>query len=508
MLRHLALAVVAICVCACGDDPLELLVDLRTDLVAPQELSRIRVILEPGGIEEVDAMDASYLDGLRVAEFADLALGGHTLVITLFDVGGPPLVERTVRIDLRETTALTVLVSRDCREVACGDALSCRAGECVDETCSDLAPDLCPAPECDGDSDCASASACASARCLADACLYEADDAMCGMDEWCSPDDGCLALPGTTPGVEGVVYTVADGYVLDAPLALDDATKASLLGPSRQIAFPMPGSSFPVGPYVGVSGDPDMGIEPIVVRFEGGAATTFATSDGSSGPDQSFSQMQFSDSATPWGDFLYVCSASSGGGDGLFTVDSTGTFAIFDSFNNCNGLVFDYDQTLGDPGFVSPAYVNVNSTEYSRYASDATNVSLTTGLPFEGSGFKAHVARGGAFVGAMYIVSPGDAAPSDGSIVRVDTVEPWAQTPWASGLADPGTAAFGDGGPLGDFFFVPLRTSGEVYAYELDGTFTVVVSDLLEPRAVVRDGDALWILEAGRGQVLRLRATL
>ena len=99
------------------------------------------------------AAGADLLAGLRVAELPGLSPGRHDLVMTLF-AGDAVVADRAVRIDLQRSLALTVLVTRDCADVSCDEETTCRAAACVDVGCSELAPELCGAPECATDAEC------------------------------------------------------------------------------------------------------------------------------------------------------------------------------------------------------------------------------------------------------------------------------------------------------------------------------------------------------------------
>lgn len=594
---------------SCAPSAVDLVVDLRTDLLPGAEFGRVRVIVQPGDTVEANAsLDADYVDGVRTAELSDLEPGLHDVFLTLFEPTGAPLIEQRVIVELERDTVLTVVLTRDCRDVACGEDERCLRGACVDSECSALNPDRCPAPECMSDGECGSTSSCAIGRCVEGSCLLAVEDAMCDAGDRCDPDRGCVSMddravrivspagldlpyggsrplevtleggwvdgdtltlsappttldlggvqspevelqapldpgtivsiklpfdaaPGSTidlvssaalvgdtsftvvepvPGdvmIDGASYQVTDGFLLEAPLALDAASRVAMTDRLAQLVFPPPGSAFADEPYLALAGDTDMGMPVEVVRVVGGGLSTFASSDGMSGPDANFSQVAFSEPGSPWGDFLYICSASFGGGDGVFRLDSTGTFASFWSFNNCNGLAFDYGQVFGDPGFPSPMLVNENSEDFVRVdPSSGQEVLVGAPFSFNGSGFQIHIPQDAPWAGRAYFITPRD-GDDEGRVWRIDAIDPWG-TPelWLDGLPRPaGSAvAFTAGGRLGERLYVAMRQTGTVRAYRADGTFTDVLSGLVSPSGVTHRDDSLWIVDRGTGQVLRL----
>lgn len=239
----------------CAPDPFSLAVSLRSDLVAPMEVtearlsatdtatgltSRARVALEPG-----DDLAA----GLPLAQL-DVRPGTHRLDVALLDAAGQVVAERPTLVEVTGDTAITVLLTRDCREVACGDGLACHGGRCVDERCSSLDEASCGAGECAADADCAADTTCAAGTCAAGACLAVADDASCGEGLWCSPDLGCLGEAPACPELEVVEHPggsieadetwPAAIYELDRSLTLRDATLT--LSPCTTIRMPERGS--------------------------------------------------------------------------------------------------------------------------------------------------------------------------------------------------------------------------------------------------------------------------
>ena len=142
----------------------------------------------------VSAQD--YLAGVEVARFEDVSSG-----LVRFDVqlvrDGEVVIERQVTADVRGRTGVTVLVTRDCRFVACpvdgGDpvATTCVGGRCVDPGCTDETPELC-ATVCEDSTACPAFDACAEAVCQGVACVAEPRPGACPAGMVCDPERGCV----------------------------------------------------------------------------------------------------------------------------------------------------------------------------------------------------------------------------------------------------------------------------------------------------------------------------
>lgn len=176
---------------ACSSSPASLVVDVRTDLVPGVEFDVLRLAIDGESVALTTA-DATldYLAGARIAEIDELAPGTYRLTLTAA-ARGEPVLERNVLVQLHGEHAVTVLMTRDCRDVTCGAGQSCVGGSCVSESCTPETPAECPEPECFADADCGDpAATCASARCVEGAC-FEHDDGGCGAGSFCRVDDGC-----------------------------------------------------------------------------------------------------------------------------------------------------------------------------------------------------------------------------------------------------------------------------------------------------------------------------
>lgn len=195
--RALAGAILLASLAAC-DAGHFLAVDLRTDLLVGQEFDEIEVSLD-GSVRATVAPDASdsFLEGLRVTQLAGLPLGTHELVVTLRQ-DGARVADRTVLVQLVGSTALVVVITRDCRDAVCAIGTACSGGRCVDPSCSALDPAACGDPECALDADCDTRVGCARASCVEGLCFEVARDEACATGELCDPDDGCVTRPGAT----------------------------------------------------------------------------------------------------------------------------------------------------------------------------------------------------------------------------------------------------------------------------------------------------------------------
>lgn len=183
---------------ACGPDgTVDLWIDLRTDFVPGVEFTAVRVELsEDGRSEEHLAGAGDYLSGQRVAELQGLsARTTRELAVELVDDGGRVVARRDVLVQHQTDLVVTVVLTRDCRDVSCpssptSSATSCLGGECVDPTCVEGDEETCN-PGCSVDADCAPMAPCARPVCSSGVCLYGADDS-CGADEYCDPNAGCV----------------------------------------------------------------------------------------------------------------------------------------------------------------------------------------------------------------------------------------------------------------------------------------------------------------------------
>ncbi len=184
-----------------------LIVELRTDLVPEVEFDRVRTELfveEPSGtgttarISEVEVLEGDYSAGIRVAEFDRVEDGAYVVRVQLTDAGDL-VTSRTIRLDVSDTLAIPVVITRSCGGVVCPgpgdspDAVSCVGGRCQEAGCVRGDEPECGTAECTSASDCPAPSAsCASAVCVEGLCVDMLDDGACEAGQRCHPERSCV----------------------------------------------------------------------------------------------------------------------------------------------------------------------------------------------------------------------------------------------------------------------------------------------------------------------------
>lgn len=149
--------------------------------------------------ERATSAGDDFVGGVRVADIREVR-GEIELRVTL-RLGREAVTSRPVAVTVTGRTAVTLSLSRDCREVMCpvpgGDeaAVACIGGRCADPGCTAETPDRCPDPECRVNADCTSDVECAQPRCLEGVCLIAAANAGCPPMQYCDPDVGCRPVP-------------------------------------------------------------------------------------------------------------------------------------------------------------------------------------------------------------------------------------------------------------------------------------------------------------------------
>jgi hypothetical protein len=299
---------------------------------------------------------------------------------------------------------------------------------------------------------------------------------------------------------DGDTYGVAEGFALESLLA-SPTDRSELVDRRSLIALPPPTSAFPRTLHIASAGTP-----PELYRLEDDALVYVSAPEVQ--PDEGVSQIAFSDPAGPHGDHLFVCSASAGSGDGVFVVDFAGGWSDWFVFNNCNGLAIDTGEIIEPTPFADPVYLDVSSSILQRVDPSMDTENLITDLPVGASGFKLFINDRGPFEVGLYLVFPGvDPPGTDGAILRAAVAAAgWSTEAVLSGLRGPRTATFTAGSDFGGLMYVYLELDGELRGYRPDlSSFTLVdglrgFADLvLDP-----DANALWIVESGRGKILRL----
>lgn len=193
-----AFAVIGCAGCECGNG-IALVVDVRSNLVAGIEVDRAVVDVYPStGRASVhySAVDLAFGDPLesavRLAEVSSIPPGSYLVSVAL-EKDGALVATRTVVATVSTTTVLTVLITRDCAMVQCGEGTSCFAGVCVPNDC-EANPRSCPTATCSTDGDCDSIVTCASARCVESTCQLFPNHGLCLAGQYCHPVDGCTPL--------------------------------------------------------------------------------------------------------------------------------------------------------------------------------------------------------------------------------------------------------------------------------------------------------------------------
>jgi hypothetical protein len=224
----------------CGPEGSGLYVDLRTDLAPGREFVGATVELSTAPFEDGsptlgDSREhfarggGDYVQGLRIAEYPGLAERAYWVRVVLSDASGRPGLGRIARVEVRGATQLTVVITRNCRDVSCpspgGDpqALACVGGSCVAPDCRPETPENCPTPACSDDAQCPATSPCALGRCLAGTCLAPADDSLCGAGFVCGGEDGCVPGVAEDAGAPPSDAGALDASDADASVGDDDA---------------------------------------------------------------------------------------------------------------------------------------------------------------------------------------------------------------------------------------------------------------------------------------------
>lgn len=178
---------------ACASDGPSLSVDLRTDFIPGTEFDGVALSVGDGeSASFVVLQDQDFVRGVRVGRF-DSSAGTQTVTLELIRAGAV-LVERVATVTVAGDTVVQLVVSRDCRNVQCGAALSCRGGACVDVRCTATTPEFCPDAECAEAAECATPVECATSACASGVCLVRPDDSRCGFGA-CDLMMGCMAAP-------------------------------------------------------------------------------------------------------------------------------------------------------------------------------------------------------------------------------------------------------------------------------------------------------------------------
>lgn len=208
----LALALfTGVCASACGDSRY-LAVDLRTDYAAGVEYDAVEVSLDGRTPTRVAAGTDRSDRPRRVFEREDLAPGVHAIDVSL-RLGEARVASRRVQVTLDGARIVTVVISRDCREVGCptSGATECLGGRCVLPECTALGEPGCPEAECVTNAECVASVSCAAGLCVEGACLEVPLLDACGASMVCVPERGCVGLAPSDAGATPLDTGPVDG---------------------------------------------------------------------------------------------------------------------------------------------------------------------------------------------------------------------------------------------------------------------------------------------------------
>jgi len=199
---------------ACGDSQY-LAVDLRTDYAAGVEYDEVEVSVDGLTRARIPARTDAGDRPHRVFERDDLAPGVHALEVSL-RLGATRIATRRVQFSLRGSRVVSVVITRDCREVGCPGtgATECLGGRCVAPECTTLGEPGCSEAECSTGADCTASVACAAGACVEGACLEVPAPDACGASMVCVPERGCVGVaPSDAGGMDAGTGPIDTGLV-------------------------------------------------------------------------------------------------------------------------------------------------------------------------------------------------------------------------------------------------------------------------------------------------------
>lgn len=305
--------------------------------------------------------------------------------------------------------------------------------------------------------------------------------------------------------LDGVTYRVRDGLVLDSPLDIDPTTSAALTGRVGSLVFAAAESGFGERALI-VAESP----AEIFTTDDADHVVPFASSASAAAgqsPPGAIVQAQLTAPGSAYGNLLLLCGDGAGGG--VFAVGADGTFSAWRTSEPCHGLLVDHPLSVASSDYTGPVYVAGDADALTFVAPDMTEMPLmdtTTGLRASDDGLQLYVCPGGLLAAKLVLISSGSTGIGTDGFAQA--VEPWA-TPiaWAEALAEPRGAAYSGALPYGTSLAVSLQGVNEVRLLRDDASSIPIVRGLDTPAGITRgpDGDDLWIVERGRGRVLRVR---
>lgn len=513
--------------CSASSVGSELVVDLKTDLIPEREFHTVRTSITseldvdqaPINVDRSADPEQDYFAGVRIGEFQQLGIEEVTVQVSLLDEEGKVLAERPTRVALDRFNALTVVISRDCREVQCplpnGDPslIACLGGQCVDPRCHPEAIEYCDpqALECSTDSECISEQTCVAPQCVSNVCFFEADDTLCETLQMCIPESGCTepsgALGETNVEIEGVTYVMAPGFTIEAVLP-PGQTEVQLTDQGTALAFPQAGSSFADSGYV--AADVTQGSPATIYRVDEAMQQLALIATPAAGNPRHITQLSFSPVGGDYGDFLFLCATSqSVAGDGIYRLaPGANTFSSWRLYDSCNGMAFDYEDQLAPAG--TPAlYASRESSRIERMPPLNTDPPLILQSLGINHGLLLYIPQELAFRGRMLFLAWNLQPNAQNFFIWETTgIDPWVSpTEFVADAPRPRDAAFSEGAPFGDVMLVAMLATGEILAYQSDGSSSVLAQGLDQPYALAWEErhTKLWVLERGRGRILRIR---
>ena len=306
-----------------------------------------------------------------------------------------------------------------------------------------------------------------------------------------------------TTSIGTATASIARGLSVESPVVIPESQRATFLSNFRSVGFSTGDKIFPLGPFFGVVRP---GQRPAIYRRDDEFLTLFASSDGPTGPDESLGQLLVPPPGSPYPSQLYVCSASPGGGDGIFGVSPLGVFSLYADFNNCNGIAFDRNRVVQDPGYATPLYV-ARDTEVVRFNVSRAVDARYEGLPPMRAGYRLLIPQSGWMAGALVLLGANQNDLSNASVLLLRPIDDRSADVQTFAPSVPGLlsgAALNDT-TWGDVLLLAHGSTGELRIYTEDGTSIRIASGLAFPWIArnPRTGE-IWIAEQDRPSVLRL----
>lgn len=187
------------------DSGVGLVVQLRTDLAASQDFTRVVTYVDGEQVDVLDPASGDFIEPRQVAEVDGLSPTASRDVRVVLE-GGPQTAERRLLVAHEGDLVVTAVIGSDCLGVSCPDAQSCVGGTCAGVGCVSGSEPECPTPDCVDDVDdpgCPVRGACAVPTCVDGLCLYGRGP--CPAGQSCDLDRGCVAdvSPDAGPAFDG-----------------------------------------------------------------------------------------------------------------------------------------------------------------------------------------------------------------------------------------------------------------------------------------------------------------